>query len=770
MKIRKIQIKNFKVFQHLNIDFDDSNLIVFDGPNGFGKTSIYDAIELLFTGAIRRYVTLEPLVVDRRENYMEHPFLCDYADGNLSITIEFSKNGKDYILCREAERESLTNKISFEIYKLYTKEYFDGEQKVLIVDEENYLNQLLGSNYKRNFHFLNYIEQEDSLFLLKEKDKNRKDNISHLFNVVEFDKKLEKLEVLIKKVKELSNPTKRAEIASLKESIENSEAFLKKEFKNTEYLRLFPEKLYTWDTEDFDFQQYEFENLFGEDGIMTKLKKLVEKKIDFKNYIKNLRITKLISNQKSINNFLVYFHFLDRKKELLVNKKEIEDYENMVKTLTNLSIDNIKNELFIIELDGFNFIEDSLKVKFKIDFNSIQSDLKELNDLEGIYLKIRESREKLIESISKLKDDQNSKDSGTCFLCGFDWINIDTLLININKQTLSLEELTSLKNQVLSEKFKEFTQWILQTLIPIFSQKLKQNKLDIKFIARLDLLDEVSINKMKSEFEKISFNYSQYLNRDINSSVVIDFDNVIRPQLEAIKSDISPHAIEPYFKDIVANYFDNSFELLDALSMESILKKEDFLKYKYSILQNEIIKGKKMDLSKKEIKLNKAREFEVRLLKLKDIYAESLSTYQKKVIKDIEIIFHIYSGRIMQDFQGGLGLFIFSDKEGIRFQTSPIKTFDAIFSMSSGQLSALIISFTLALHKKYSQNKIILIDDPVQTMDELNIVGFIELLRNEFYSNQIIVSTHEDMASAFMRYKFKSYGLSQKRINLKGMS
>lgn len=155
---------------------------------------------------------------------------------------------------------------------------------------------------------------------------------------------------------------------------------------------------------------------------------------------------------------------------------------------------------------------------------------------------------------------------------------------------------------------------------------------------------------------------------------------------------------------------------------------------------------------------------------LNSIYKKSLKEYQKKVIKDIEIIFHIYSGRIMQDFQGGLGLFIYSDKDGIRFQTNPSKTFDAVFSMSSGQLSALIISFTLALHKKYSQNKIILIDDPVQTMDEINIAGFIELLRNEFYSNQLIISTHEDMASAYMRYKFKNYGLAQKRINLKSYS
>ena len=165
-----------------------------------------------------------------------------------------------------------------------------------------------------------------------------------------------------------------------------------------------------------------------------------------------------------------------------------------------------------------------------------------------------------------------------------------------------------------------------------------------------------------------------------------------------------------------------------------------------------------------------AKEIIQKLKELKNTYNTSLKSYQKKIIKDIEIVFHVFSGRIMQSFQGGIGLFIFSEKDGLRFQTDSNKTYDAVFTMSSGQLSALIISFTLSLHKKYSQNKIVLIDDPVQTMDELNIYGFIDLLRNEFRDNQIIMSTHEDMMSAFMRYKFKNYNLKEKRVNLKEIS
>lgn len=39
----------------------------------------------------------------------------------------------------------------------------------------------------------------------------------------------------------------------------------------------------------------------------------------------------------------------------------------------------------------------------------------------------------------------------------------------------------------------------------------------------------------------------------------------------------------------------------------------------------------------------------------------------------------------------------------------------------------------------------LLIDDPLQTMDDLNISSFIELLRNDFKDKQIILSTHEEM-------------------------
>ena len=54
VKIKKILLYNFKNFRHETvIDFSD-NITFLVGPNGFGKTTIFDAIELVLTGYISR--------------------------------------------------------------------------------------------------------------------------------------------------------------------------------------------------------------------------------------------------------------------------------------------------------------------------------------------------------------------------------------------------------------------------------------------------------------------------------------------------------------------------------------------------------------------------------------------------------------------------------------------------------------------------------------------------------------------------------------------
>lgn len=141
--------------------------------------------------------------------------------------------------------------------------------------------------------------------------------------------------------------------------------------------------------------------------------------------------------------------------------------------------------------------------------------------------------------------------------------------------------------------------------------------------------------------------------------------------------------------------------------------------------------------------------------------------YAKKTIGDIELLFHIYSGRLIQNYQRGLGLFIVSGKGDIlKFNTALKSDHDAILSMSSGQIASLGLAFFLTLNRVYALNPFILIDDPVQSMDEINIASLSDLLRVELSDRQILLSNHEMEVSTYMRYKFKRAGLSQASVSM----
>lgn len=111
----------------------------------------------------------------------------------------------------------------------------------------------------------------------------------------------------------------------------------------------------------------------------------------------------------------------------------------------------------------------------------------------------------------------------------------------------------------------------------------------------------------------------------------------------------------------------------------------------------------------------------------------------------VGIPFYIYSARILQSYQGGQGILIRDrntkdEVDAIRF-TTPDEEHDVLYTMSSGQLSGILLSFSLSLHKIFANDglNVLFIDDPVQCMDDLNIVSFVELMRTEFPNIQLLI-------------------------------
>ncbi|TAJ05451.1 hypothetical protein DMA11_23505 [Marinilabiliaceae bacterium JC017] len=764
LKVKKLYIQNFKVFTEQSVDLGESDLIVFDGPNGFGKTSLYDAIELLFTGKIRRYENLKKTAIDSRENFNENPWLHnDFPEGDIIIKAEISFDNVTKILMRKAKNQDLKQTQFFDSFRLYEFDTFDSESGTLIADEIAYLTQLLGEDYNQNFQFLNYIEQEDSIRLLKSKDREKKNEIAHLFNTFDFEKDYKiikevhaKIKVLCKKDIESDLKRRGNEIIELKKKLIKQE--------DCQYFKLIPGGTNFWDVEHVEFKQNVFSDIVGEEGLLVKFLNLCENKTHFKNYRFNKKVDQIISRENEITSFLRFYSFIDRKEELIQLKRRLDSAKRLLESLNELSIDNIASEQLAISSELEKYIDSTELVR---SYNSLRSSLilrkKQTSSLEAVRIGLKQHHSNLISKFDEYCKLRN--DTSVCPFCGHDWEESQKLKENIEQQSLELEEIIKGTSQELIKSISDFKEGEVTQLKNKLSELIKSNPIDAEFILQLEKSDELKLLSFKKILDGLEVDVTSYLNNNPTLNSEINVQDLINT-LKGTRKQYEESKIAPYFNDVFSQVFKNAEVSLDEISLDDIKEKIKYIEWQYSIFQNSEITKREQTLKVAWDNYNRAKETTNNLKKIIVVYQESLKEYSQKLISDIEILFHIYSARIIQDYQGGLGLFI-DNKKGIRFLTDPSKEFDAVFKLSSGQLSALIISFTLALNKKYSRNKVLFIDDPVQTMDELNIAGFIEVLRNDFKDRQIFISTHEDMMSSYMRYKFDKFNLKSKRINVK---
>ncbi|NSU40061.1 hypothetical protein HRG85_05205 [Enterococcus faecalis] len=154
-----------------------------------------------------------------------------------------------------------------------------------------------------------------------------------------------------------------------------------------------------------------------------------------------------------------------------------------------------------------------------------------------------------------------------------------------------------------------------------------------------------------------------------------------------------------------------------------------------------------------------------------NIYNLKKKNYLETLISKLEITLYIYTGKIIQNYPGGFGVFMSIESKGsyLKFLANYNDDIDIFSKLSTGQLSAFVISLVLAMNRKFSTKEfsLLLIDDPVQSMDELNVSSFVDLLRNEFSDYQVIVSTHEERISNFFKYKYKMSNLNTESINVR---
>ena len=190
------------------------------------------------------------------------------------------------------------------------------------------------------------------------------------------------------------------------------------------------------------------------------------------------------------------------------------------------------------------------------------------------------------------------------------------------------------------------------------------------------------------------------------------------------------------------------------------------------VLEKENTEIHAIRIEMKELIIRKAKITNIRqqLYKLSKVYDKAVEEYKNYTLKQLRVPLLIYTGKILQDYQNGLGVFV--NKDEMRFVSNGDAKHDVLNTFSSGQLSGFVLAFLFAMNKQYikaSSDDIgfILIDDPVQTMDDINISSLIEVLRNDFANRQIILSTHEMDKENYILYKFYKYNQVGQSFNVK---
>lgn len=773
--IKKIKLQNFKLVKdEKDVDFENKKLIVLDGPNGYGKTTIFDAIEILIRGS----------------RNIDNEYSTEYRDGDkpvfyandvnkpVIIKGEFEdENGNNIILMRiinDPNRGGRVNDLKdrFEAYELEKFEDLGGN----LISQE-YINSIFKLEpTEQIYNLMYYIQQEDTLFFLKKSENIRREEINKLFNMDKESIAKEKLTTYRTKIREKKRSIEN-EISQIKEitkkPLENVQA-------NIKYKKIITWKDVLWDKESIKIEDKKYQRIVSE---LNTLKNIIENIEDINNdkFNKNIDFCLQKSNEDVLRGGIVLLKYLENYNSIV---KQFEDK----KLINELNLILGKKDYTRI----IKFIEDNiiflLGLDLKIDINNMKELIKrrinfknDSNEIDSLIMNINEVRNNLKNSFQNLIKKDVSQ-SEICPFCGYDYSNVDS---NLFEEIDAKEKYFTYRLNEQSKKIelieKEIQNIYINPLMIILEKISNSIELEADFISELQRLykSKDRVLKLREFLISIDIDISKYWLDKSDYSL-----NEVEKKVQSIKKDLLEkrrdisnvdfiYNNKESINTVIASILDNNIENIKKINIDNIKNKQLYIQYLYFEAANQ----ERIQLLKNLEILNKQYE----ILKSVDndcdevikVYTEKIREYSDYMVKKLQIPLYIYSGKIIQNYQGGLGVFIKSEdiqqQIRLKFVNKNSSKHDVIKMFSSGQLSGLVISLILSVNRIFSKNNLntILIDDPLQNMDDINMASFVELLRNEFRDKQIILSTHDERISRFIRYKYHKVGIDSKRYNVK---
>jgi exonuclease SbcC len=99
VRLEKVEIKNFRAYRKLQVFTLGADITVLYGPNGFGKTSFFDAVDFAVTGGIGR---MEPI---QKANFAKTARHLDSQSEESTVSLSFSRKGSGRKVIRSVDNQ-----------------------------------------------------------------------------------------------------------------------------------------------------------------------------------------------------------------------------------------------------------------------------------------------------------------------------------------------------------------------------------------------------------------------------------------------------------------------------------------------------------------------------------------------------------------------------------------------------------------------------------------------------------------------------------------
>lgn len=755
ISINWIYLQNFKGFMQLNLSFDGGQAVILGGPNGYGKTTVFDALEILYTGKIRRmgsYVSLHNNATSMDQDEQK-PLVCDAKSGeDVIVRAGIQIDGKEIILERHAKVSEMRNPVDFGPFQrvFFSDNGLEGLHEIVPLE----LKDIGLGDIAANYDFLYYLSQEEAVAFLKTKESERSRLIQQLFDTSKYEVPIQRLGDAINQVSRLS-----AEYTQQKKVVDEeikrlTTAAVKEGEDASQYVALAPNSSLPWDSEEPGFSHEDYNMWLMQGGVIDGMLYFCQNRNTFRQSNLNKAVNRLLQGDL-LRQVVVYFQYKDS-----AILRDYKQYREVKRQFEQLNLKSLGR--FTIGLPQSFIVDEVITADVLERLEAMRVNLVNLynttNDLGRIKADMVQRRNQLAQivaaNLQKLQTEE-------CPLCGAKYEDSSGLMGRIETYGLQLTQSMGAINDVVVKQFEEYRQEFRMQVIEPCDAYFAANGINDELLTFYKRINGQQILRDAGLIERILGETIEYHQSKDELVTVLTkrLSEKITPIDGMVNTDWLEQIFNSYLKEIDWKN----------LTEEQVIGKRSYLTMLWNKKVSTVLKDKMAASARLQRCIDRSEQRKVLYRKTKKSLENQRDSYIEEIISDIKILYYIYSGRIMQDCHYGRGLLMKPDfgRRRILFVSGSYKSdVDALYNMSSGQLVSLSIAFLLALNKLYAHCPLLAIDDPVQTIDDINLWGLIETLRHDFNQHFLLLSTHEQDYSQLLTNKFLKWGIRTNLIDM----